>query len=131
MQAITDEQIAELLTVAQGDVSYQSMYSRTTAKIANELGVSRWIRKQYARDYLNELIEAERKAAYVAPIAPTVAPGPRSQSYTGPFPRGKHSHRCRGCETRGQFNAVACYKSKCTKPQLTATCEWCRKYFAQ
>lgn len=51
----------------------------------------------------------------------------RTEPYTGPFPRKRHSHRCKGCEvTVGQFNAVACYKKHCTKPQLVETCEWCK-----
>ena len=63
------------------------------------------------------------------PARPIVADGPRSRPYAGPFPRGKHSHHCRGCESRGQINSVACYKSKCTAPQLTATCSWCASYY--
>lgn len=50
----------------------------------------------------------------------------RTEPYTGPFPRKRHSHRCKGCEQRGQLNAVACYKSRCTRPQLTETCAWCK-----
>jgi hypothetical protein len=46
--------------------------------------------------------------------------------YQGPFPRKKHSHKCLGigCKMRGQTNAVACYKSHCTRPQkdLCASC---------
>lgn len=49
----------------------------------------------------------------------------RTDTYTGPFPRKRHSHRCKGCEKRGQYNAVACYKSQCCKPQLSETCSWC------
>lgn len=49
----------------------------------------------------------------------------RTDPYTGPFPRKRHSHRCRGCEARGQYNAVACYKSQCAKPQLVVSCSWC------
>lgn len=49
----------------------------------------------------------------------------RTELYTGPFPRGRHSHRCRGCVQRGQVNSVACYKSKCTKPQTVDSCAWC------
>ena len=127
MQTLDDSSVAELLATANGNVSYQSNYARTTALISN----GRWTRKSFARDYLAELIEAERKAAYIPPVRPTVTPGPRSMPYAGPFPRGRHSHKCKGCETRGQYNAVACYKSKCTKPQLTATCAWCERTFRQ
>ena len=126
MQTLTDSQVAELLAQADGDVSYRSQYSKTTALVSD----GRWTRKSYAYDYLRELIEAERKATYIAPQVPQVSAGPRSMPYTGPFPRGRHSHKCRGCEHKGQFNAVACYKSQCRKPQLTATCEYCRAYFA-
>ena len=49
----------------------------------------------------------------------------RTDSYTGPFPRKRHSHRCKACETRGQINSVACYKSRCTKAQLVEHCGWC------
>jgi hypothetical protein len=124
MMTLTDHQVAELLAVAAGSVSYQSMYSRTTATIDG----GRWTRKQYARDYLDDLIAAERKAAYVAPVIPTVS-GKRAQSYAGPFPRGKHSHKCAGCEQFGQYHAVACYKSGCARPQLTATCSYCAHKF--
>jgi hypothetical protein len=50
----------------------------------------------------------------------------RTDSYTGPFPRKRHSHRCKGCESFHQYNAVGCYKAHCSKPQLTETCSWCR-----
>lgn len=119
MNAINEGQIAELLSTAAGNVSYLSDYARTTALVSD----GRWTSKQFARDYLSALIEAERKAAYVAPVVP-VASGKRAQPYAGPFPRGKHSHKCLKCETRGRYNAVACYKSKCTRAQLTSTCEW-------
>lgn len=125
MTALNDDQIQALLAVAAGDVSYLSQYSRTTAAIVN----GRWISKRFAYDVLKEMIEAERKAAYVAPALPTVK-GKRTLPYAGPFPRGKHSHKCASCEERGQYNAVACYKSKCTKPQLTATCSWCAQHYA-
>lgn len=47
--------------------------------------------------------------------------------YSGPTPRGKHSHRCNGCKKAyGQTNAVACYKKNCTAPKLTDTCSHCR-----
>ena len=45
----------------------------------------------------------------------------RTDPYTGPFPRGRHSHRCLRC---GE-NAVACYKSQCTRAQTEETCSWC------
>lgn len=51
----------------------------------------------------------------------------RRDPYTGPFPRKRHSHRCEGCAQKyGQYNAVACYKSQCTRPQLTSVCSWCK-----
>lgn len=53
-------------------------------------------------------------------------PMKRTDPYAGPFPRKRHSHRCKTCETRGQINAVACYKSRCTRPQTAETCSWCR-----
>ncbi len=128
MQAITEQQIAELLAIAAGNVSYVSQYSRTTATI--DAGYpNNWSSKQFARDYLDTLKEAERKAAYVPPVVPVVK-GKRTEPYAGPFPRGKHSHKCAGCETRGQYNAVACYKSQCRRPQLTAMCECCARHFA-
>ncbi len=46
-------------------------------------------------------------------------PEPAAPEFT--FPRKKHSHRCLKCGS-----AVYCYKSRCTKPQLVATCQWCR-----
>lgn len=51
----------------------------------------------------------------------------RTDEYTGPFPRKRHSHRCTGCaKAYGQYNAVACYKSQCTRPQLVEQCSHCR-----
>jgi hypothetical protein len=52
--------------------------------------------------------------------------GKRTDPYDGPFPRKRHSHKCKSCVARGQYNSVACYKSHCTRPQLTDTCSWCR-----
>jgi len=49
----------------------------------------------------------------------------RTEPYTGPFPRKRHSHKCLKCIERGQVNAVACYRSHCTKPQTTDHCAWC------
>jgi hypothetical protein len=126
MQTSSSEQIEALLAVASGDVSYQSEYSKTTACMSG----GRWLRKVAAWKYRDEVLEAERRAVYVAPTVPKVGSGPRSMPYTGPFPRGKHSHRCKGCETRNNQGAVACYKSQCTRPQLTATCSWCRDYYS-
>jgi hypothetical protein len=46
--------------------------------------------------------------------------------YTGPFPRGRHSHKCcRACGLRG-FRSVACYKARCTKGQAPDICGVCR-----
>jgi hypothetical protein len=58
------------------------------------------------------------------PIRPTltIAESP----YPGPFPRKRHSHRCTGCRAWGQTNAVACYKSHCTRPQLVHRCPSCK-----
>ena len=51
----------------------------------------------------------------------------RTDPYTGPFPRKRHSHKCKSCEEKfGQYNAVACYKSQCTRPQAVETCSWCK-----
>jgi len=125
MERINQEQIESLLAVAAGDVSYQSEYSKTTACILD----GRWVRKVQAWKYRDEVLEAERRAVYVKPEVPTIAAGPRSQPYAGPFPRGKHSHRCKGCEARNGQGAVACYRAKCTRPQLTATCSWCASYY--
>ena len=54
---------------------------------------------------------------------PQPAPRPRhlTDPYTGPFPRSRHSHRCKECG-----DAVACYKSKCTLPQRVELCGWCK-----
>lgn len=53
----------------------------------------------------------------------------KTEPYTGPFPRGKHSHTCRSCKrTRGQ-GAYACYKANCTKPQSMVNCEICRQQY--
>lgn len=49
----------------------------------------------------------------------------RTDPYTGPFPRKRHSHKCIKCEERGQYASVACYKSQCTRPQTTQQCSWC------
>ncbi len=125
MRPIDDNQVAELLAQASGPVSYQSHYARTTAVVDN----GRWTSKQMAYKYLQGLLDAERKAREDAERAAYVPPkvsGARSLPYAGPFPRGRHSHRCKGCELRNGQGAVACYKSKCTKPQLVAECEWCR-----
>ena len=46
----------------------------------------------------------------------------KTDPYAGPFPRGRHSHRCINCGG----NAVACYKKQCSRPQLTETCAWCK-----
>lgn len=45
----------------------------------------------------------------------------RTDPYTGPFPRKRHSHRCLKCGG----NSVACYKAQCTKPQTIAQCKYC------
>jgi hypothetical protein len=71
---------------------------------------------------------------FPAPATSRRKPRPRPQTahkrtdpYTGPFPRKRHSHRCKGCEAHGQYNAVAFYKQRCTCPQLTEACSWCRR----
>ena len=53
----------------------------------------------------------------------------RTDPYSGPFPRKRHSHRCLGCAERpyASDRAVACYKSHCTMPQLVFECSYCRK----
>lgn len=43
------------------------------------------------------------------------------EQYKGPFPRKKHSHRCKNC---GQ--GVYCYKKGCTKPQRIEFCVYCK-----
>jgi hypothetical protein len=46
--------------------------------------------------------------------------------YHGPFPRGRHSHKCcESCRLRG-FRSVACYKTRCTKAQAPDICGVCR-----
>jgi hypothetical protein len=46
--------------------------------------------------------------------------------YTGPFPRGRHSHKCcESCRHRG-FRSVACYKAQCSKGQTPDICGVCR-----
>ncbi len=124
MTPLEHDEVKTLLAHASGSVSYQSQYARTTATIED----GRVRRFSFASDYLNGLLDAERLAT-PKPQAPTVAPGPKSAPYTGSFPRGKHSHRCKGCQERNGQGAVACYKAKCTKPQLVATCEWCRSAY--
>lgn len=46
--------------------------------------------------------------------------------YAGPFPRKKHSHRCKTC---GQ--GTYCYKARCTKPQRVEQCFWCMRTNAE
>lgn len=125
MKRLDNEQIDSLLASASGNVSYQSNYARTTATVAD----GRCAQMEYASDFLNALIDAERKAAYVAPKRVIVS-GKRTEPYNGPFPRGKHSQRCAGCVLFGQYNAVACYKQKCTIPQLTSVCVCCQRHYA-
>ena len=56
----------------------------------------------------------------------------RTAPYEGPFPRKRHSHRCTGCAAKyGQYNAVACYKTYCRKPQLMGECSWCRPHHTE
>jgi len=75
--------------------------------------------KAYAEDVF-------RHSNVVLGITEEDSPRKRTEPYSGPFPRKKHSHRCKGCEQKFyQLNAVACYKSHCTKPQLVETCSWC------
>jgi hypothetical protein len=46
--------------------------------------------------------------------------------YTGPFPRGRHSHKCcESCRHRS-FHSVACYKARCSKGQTPDICGVCR-----
>lgn len=116
--------VAELLSIADADVSYVSnanfMGVRTTAHIPKP---GRWSSKRFASDVMAEVRKAELDAMYPPRQRETVRPGKRTEPYTGPFPRGKHSHRCANCN---DGRAVACYKTQCTRPQLTDTCGWCR-----
>jgi hypothetical protein len=120
MKTLKVTEINDFLETVAGDVSYISdanfMGTKTTASVKD----GRWTSKRFARDVMNEIKESERKATYVAPVTPALKPSVRSAPYAGPFPRGKHSHRCATCG-----DAVACYKSKCTRPQHTSTCPWC------
>jgi hypothetical protein len=49
----------------------------------------------------------------------------KTEVYTGPFPRGRHSHTCASCKRLRNQGAVYCYKSQCTLPQSTETCRCC------
>jgi hypothetical protein len=51
----------------------------------------------------------------------------RKESYTGPWPRKRHSHTCVTCKRDRDQGAVYCYKSRCARPQQTDTCECCCK----
>jgi hypothetical protein len=57
-------------------------------------------------------------------------PNSKTEPYTGPFPRARHSHKCLTCARRGTEPVpVACYKTKCTLPKYTLNCAYCRKDF--
>ena len=81
--------------------------------------------KEIGTHLANLIVEMLSEEGEVAPLTPKVKGGPRSQPYAGPFPRGKHSHRCKSCQERNGQGSVACYKSHCTRPQLNDTCSWC------
>ena len=49
----------------------------------------------------------------------------RSEPYSGPFPRPRHSHTCAHCKRHKGAGAVYCYKARCTKAQLVDRCQWC------
>lgn len=120
LKPLTIAQVESLLTSAVGPVSYIGDWTpaKCTAVVSN--GV--WSRKCFARDYLEELLAVERKAE-PKPV-PVAVSGKRTEPYAGPWPRGKHSHRCASCG-----DAVACYRPHCTRAQLTSVCPWCeRKY---
>jgi hypothetical protein len=51
----------------------------------------------------------------------------RTETYTGPWPRKRHSHTCVACKRGRDQGAVACYKSRCALPQQTESCECCCK----
>lgn len=73
-------------------------------------------RKQVAAEMFGELDEWDNRTD-----AEKRAP------YSGPTPRGKHSHKCNGCKKAyGQVAAVACYKKNCTAPKLTDSCSHCK-----
>lgn len=122
LQALNSDQVDELIESASGPVSYLfdigSFGYKTTAIVIAPDG--RWTRKVSASGYLMEIINAEIQNR--PKPAPIVATGKRSEPYNGPFPRGKHSHRCLQCGG----NAVACYKAQCTVPQTTGNCKYCR-----
>lgn len=111
-------QIEALLSVATGSVSYQSdtnyFGTKTTAIITD----GRVARKTYASTVLGELLATPPPAPRQIPVAT----GKRSEAYTGPFPRKRHSHRCLRCGG----NAVACHKAQCTVAPVTGTCKYCR-----
>jgi hypothetical protein len=50
----------------------------------------------------------------------------RTETYTGPWPRKRHSHTCIACKRGRDQGAVYCYKSRCALPQQTESCECCR-----
>jgi hypothetical protein len=50
----------------------------------------------------------------------------RTETYTGPWPRKRHSHTCVACKRGRDQGAVYCYKSRCALPQQTESCECCR-----
>lgn len=50
----------------------------------------------------------------------------RTETYPGPWPRKRHSHRCMHCWNDRMQPAVYCYKRKCAQPQQTDRCECCR-----
>ena len=72
-----------------------------------------------------ELFGQPAEAPAPARKRPATPARKRTDPYTGPFPRKRHSHHCKGCEARGQINAVACYKQGCARPQTTEKCSWC------
>lgn len=113
---LNPESTASLLADAAGPVSYRSDANyfgvKTTAIVSN----GSWTRKMFASDYMREAFPP------ITLTAPTVpAPqGKLAEPYNGPFPRGKHSHRCATCG-----DAVACYKAQCRMPQRVHQCRWC------
>jgi hypothetical protein len=122
MKMLNASEVAELLAIAAGNVSYVSDVNSFGVKGTAIVADGRWISKRFASDVLAEVRKAEFDALYPPKPRLTVKPGKRTAPYAGSFPRGKHSHRCINCDdSRG----VACYKSHCTRPQVVDTCPWC------
>ena len=92
---------------------------------ANATALLETVLNQKTLAYIKEQKAVVSKEVYGDSEA-ELSEGKRTDPYDGPFPRKRHSHKCTGCEKHGQHNAVACYKSKCTRPQKVSSCGWCQ-----